>query len=338
MVNIQQFKAFLGQKRKAVILMHHKPDADALGSSLGLSGYLKKKGHQVTVIAPSDYPSFLEWMPGNETVMVFQKETEQKANLAIETADIVFCLDFSSLSRINSLGDEVRKTKAKKVLIDHHLEPEKFADFEQWDGTAASTAELIYKTIIELDDEADIDAGIASCLYAGLMTDTGGFRHNNTSYHVFDVAAKLVAKGANPHTVSKLIYDNNSLERLRLMGFVLGQKLQVLPEYRTAYITLSREELRGFESQTGDTEGLVNYGLSVKDVILSVLIYERKDGSIKLSFRSLGEFSVNELARKHFSGGGHRNASGGQSELPLEETLQKFLDILPGMKEQLAKN
>jgi phosphoesterase RecJ-like protein len=318
--------------------MHHKPDADALGSSLGLAGYLRKKGHSVTVISPSDYPAFLEWMPGNETVLVHQKETEQKSFQAIALADIVFCLDFSSLSRINNLGDEVKKTTAKKVLIDHHLEPEQFADFEQWDGKAASTAELIYKTILELGDEADIDASIASCLYAGLMTDTGGFRHNNTNYHVFEVAGKLVGKGANPYEISKLIYDNNSIERLRLMGFVLGQKLQVLPEYRTAYITLSREELKGFESQTGDTEGLVNYGLSIKYIILSVLIYERKYGSIKLSFRSLGNFSVNELARKHFEGGGHRNAAGGQSELPLEKTLQKFLDILPEIKEVLIKN
>ena len=223
------------------------------------------------------------------------------------------------------------------MLIDHHLEPEAFADFEQWDGTAASTAELVYKLIQQLGDEALVDADIANCLYAGLMTDTGGFRHSNTTHEVFLVAAGLVAHGADPFRVSKLIYDSNNLERLRLMGFVLWEKLQVIPEYRTAYITLSAEELRKFSSQTGDTEGLVNFGLSIKGIKLSVLISDRKE-NIKLSFRSLGDFSVNELARRHFDGGGHRNAAGGQTTLTLEETLKKFLDLLPLYKDQLTRD
>lgn len=335
MRNVQQLRDFLGQPRKAVILMHHKPDADALGSSLGLNGYLKKRGHSTTVIAPSDYPNFLNWLPGNEEVLVFQKETAGKVASHIHNADIIFCLDFSSLNRINELGELVRISAARKVLVDHHLEPEKFADFEQWDDTAASTAELIYQLIVELGDDDLIDAPIAECLYAGLLTDTGGFRHSNTSYKVFIVASELVAHGASPHKISKLIYDTNSLERLRLMGFVLGQKLQVIPEYRTAYITLTRDELKEFASQTGDTEGLVNFGLSIKGIVLSVLIYERKDNSVKLSFRSVGNFNVNELARKHFEGGGHKNAAGGQTNLSLEETLKKFTGLLAQYKEQL---
>jgi phosphoesterase RecJ-like protein len=228
----------------------------------------------------------------------------------------------------------VRKSEAKKALIDHHLEPEKFADFEQWDQTAASTAELVYQLIAELGDEALIDKNIANCLYAGIVTDTGGFRHSNTNHKVFKIASELVAKGADPSNVSKLIYDTNSLERLRLIGYVLSQKLQVLPEYRTAYMVLSAEELKRFGSQTGDTEGLVNYGLSVKGVKLSVMISDRRE-NIKLSFRSLGSFSVNDLARKHFEGGGHRNAAGGQTNLTLEQTLQKFLSLIPEYKNQL---
>lgn len=220
------------------------------------------------------------------------------------------------------------------MLIDHHLEPESFADFEQWDVRAASTAELVYKTIVELGDQALIDANIADCLYAGLMTDTGGFRHPNTTQTVFQVAADLVAHGADPSKISKLIYDTNSLERLRLLGFVLGQKLQVLPEYRTAYIVLTTDELKKFGSQTGDTEGLVNYGLSIKGIRLSVMITDRKE-NVKLSFRSLGDFSVNDLARKYFDGGGHKNAAGGQSTVTLEETLKKFLEILPEYKKEL---
>jgi bifunctional oligoribonuclease and PAP phosphatase NrnA len=334
MQNIPVFKEFLNQPRKVVIVTHVKPDADALGSSLGLAGYLKKKGHVVNVITPSDYPDFLTWMPGNAEVLVFQKERPKAAEALINQCDIVFCLDFSSLQRINELGHVVEKSAAKKVLIDHHLEPEKFAHFEQWDDSAASTAELVYKLIRELGDEDLVDKNIANCLYAGLMTDTGGFRHPNTTYQVFQIAAALVAHGADPSGVSKLIYDTNTIERLRLMGFVLSEKLNVLPEYRTAYITLSTEELKKFGSQTGDTEGLVNYGLSIRGVRLSVLISDRRE-NIKLSFRSLGEFSVNELARKHFEGGGHKNAAGGQTSLSLDETLKKFLDLLPQYKNQL---
>lgn len=334
MKNVAAFTDFLRDPRKVVILTHFKPDADALGSSLGLAGYLKRKGHHVQVITPSDYPDFLAWMPGNSDVMVFQKEKPQQASALIAESDIIFCLDFSSLKRINELGEMVERSQARKVLIDHHLEPEKFAEFEQWDDKAASTAELVYKLILQLKEPHLIDADIANCLYAGLMTDTGGFRHPNTTHEVFEIAAALVKQGADPSKVSKLIYDTNTVERLRLMGFVLSERLNVLSQYRTAYITLSAEDLKKFGSQTGDTEGLVNYGLSIRGVKLSVLISDRKE-NIKLSFRSLGQFSVNEFARKHFDGGGHKNAAGGQTNLTLDETLKKFIELLPQYKDQL---
>ncbi|MBY0436112.1 MAG: bifunctional oligoribonuclease/PAP phosphatase NrnA [Cyclobacteriaceae bacterium] len=338
MENIQAFKALLQSPARVVIVTHFKPDADALGSSLGLAGFLKKKGHSVSVITPSDYPAFLSWMPGNKEVIALtaeNKSIEKTAKALIDQAEIIFCLDFSSLKRIESLQDSVRKARSKKVMIDHHLEPEKFADFEQWDPHAASTAGLIFKLIEQLGEKHLIDANIANCLYAGLMTDTGGFRHPNTTQTEFLIAAELTAHGAEPSFVAKQVYDTNSLERLKLTGFVLGQKLTVLPEYNTAYITLTSQELTQFGSQTGDTEGLVNYGLSIKGIRLSVLMYDRKE-EIKLSFRSLPDFSVNEMARKHFEGGGHKNASGGTSKLSLEETLKKFLRILPEYKSQLT--
>ncbi len=334
MENIQAFKRFFDSPRRVVIVTHFKPDADALGSSLGLAGFLKKKGHQVQVITPSDYPDFLAWMPGNDDVHIFHKDRPQPTQNFISACDAVFCLDFSSLKRINEIGEMVARSSAKKVLIDHHLEPESFADFVQWDQTAASTAELVYRLIHELGDDVLIDENIANCLYAGLMTDTGGFRHPNTTIDVFRVAAALVEHGADPAKVSKLVYDTNTLERLRLMGFVLSERLQVLPQFRTAFITLSSEDLKRFSSQTGDTEGLVNFGLSIKGIRLSVLISDRKE-NIKLSFRSLGEFSVNEFARKHFEGGGHKNAAGGQTNLTLEETKKKFIDLLPQYRDQL---
>lgn len=334
MTHLQQFNEFLSSAREVVIVTHHKPDADALGSSLGLAAYLKKKGHQVFVITPSDYPSFLNWLPGNDEVIIYNDRIENQIAERVAKAEIIFCLDFSALCRINSIGEMIRKSSAKKVLIDHHLEPEKFADFEQWDPKAASTAGLVYELLIELGDRTKIDADIADCLYAGLLTDTGGFRHNNTRREEFMIASDLVSLGANPTKVSKLIYDTNTLERLRLMGYVLSEKLVVLPEYKTAYMTLNQEELKKFGSQSGDTEGFVNYGLSIEGIRLSVMIYQRND-EVKLSFRSLGDFSVNEMARKYFNGGGHKNASGGTSSTSLQATLENFLKILPEYKEKL---
>ena len=339
MKDLPALKNLLATPKKVVIVTHFKPDADALGSSLGLAGYLIKRGHIVDVISPSDYPDFLTWMPGKEMVTALSKETkdpETKAALLIAKAEVIFCLDFSNLKRINELGNMVRSSAAIKVMIDHHLEPEQFADFEKWDVRSASTAELIYELIDELGDNNLVDENIANCLYAGLMTDTGGFRHNNTNQKEFLIASQLVSRGANPSEVAKKIYDTNSLERLRLTGYALSQKLTVLPEYNTAFMTLTWEELRQFGSQTGDTEGLVNYGLSIKGIKMAVLMYDRKE-EIKLSFRSLADFDVNALARKHFEGGGHKNASGGQSKLSLEDTMKKFLAILPDYKTDLNK-
>jgi phosphoesterase RecJ-like protein len=340
MDNLQAFKSLISHPKHVVIVTHFKPDADALGSSLGLAGFLKKKGHAVQVITPSDYPEFLTWMPGNETVIALSKTSktaEKMAAEAISSADVIFCLDFSSLQRIHELGEMVKKSEATKVLVDHHLEPEQFADFEQWDPNAASTAGLVFELIRDLNEEHLISSAIANCLYAGLMTDTGGFRHNNTTQKEFLIASELVGFGANPSEVARQIYDTNSLERLRLTGYVLSQKLNTLPEFRTAYIAISWEELKKFGSQTGDTEGLVNYGLSINGIRFAVLMYDRKE-EIKLSFRSIGDFSVNDFARKHFNGGGHKNAAGGTSALSLEETLRKFLELLPYYRAQLNSN
>jgi bifunctional oligoribonuclease and PAP phosphatase NrnA len=334
MKDLPALQSLLNLPKKVVIVTHFKPDADALGSSLGLAGYLLKKGHSVDVITPSDYPDFLAWMPMKAIVTSLSKdskEPEKKAQALIANADVVFCLDFSSLNRINELGEMVKTTSAKKVMIDHHLEPEHFADYEKWDVRSASTAQMVFELINELGEKNLIDENIANCLYAGLMTDTGGFRHNNTTHKEFEIASELVSLGAKPSETAKNIYDTNSLERLRLTGFVLSQKLIVLPEFNTAYMTITWDELKKFGAQTGDTEGLVNYGLSIKGIKMAVLMYDRRE-EIKLSFRSLLDFDVNALARKHFEGGGHKNASGGQSKLTLEETLKKFLSILPEYK------
>lgn len=333
MQKIQAFKELISSPKKIVITTHLKPDADALGSSLGLAGYLKKKNHQVEVITPTDYPGFLSWMAGNEEVIVFEGNEARSAALVNE-ADIIFCLDFSCLSRINDLGDMIRHAPGTKVLIDHHLDPERFADFEMWDIKAAATTELIFELIDMLGDKEVIDEDIADCLYAGILTDTGSFKHPNTTKKVHEITAQLIGLGADTSKVAKLVYDNNSLDKLKFIGFALSERLVVLEEFRTAYFAITSKDLSKFSSKTGDTEGLVNYALSLENIVMAAVIIDRKE-AIKISFRSIGDFPVNEFARNHFEGGGHKNASGGKSILPLKETVEKFINLLPKYKEQL---
>ncbi|AHM61923.1 phosphoesterase recj domain protein [Flammeovirgaceae bacterium 311] len=331
---LNAFREALSQPRRVVITTHHKPDADALGSSLGLAGYLKKKGHQVSVITPTDYPAFLAWMKGNDEVIIFNEGNEARSAQLVADAELIFCLDFSSLARINELGELVRQSPAEKVLIDHHLDPEDFAKYSFWTTNAASTAELVFQLIVDLGDGALIDSEIAEALYSGIMTDTGSFKHPSTTASTHETVAALIKAGANVHKVSKLVYDTNSLERLRFLGFALSEKLQVLPEFNTAYMAISAEELQRYESKTGDTEGLVNFALSIQGVVMAALLVE-KEGAVKISFRSIGEFSVNAFARNHFEGGGHKNAAGGVSYQSLEETVKKFVELLPQYKDQL---
>ena len=340
MDKIQRLHEILTISRRVVIVTHTKPDADALGSSLGLWGFLTQTGHSCTVITPSDYPGFLRWMPGSKAVHVVnrnQPDSQIRAEQLIGEAEIIFCLDFSNLKRIEALEQPVRNAGAIKVMVDHHLEPESFSDFDFWDVTSASTASLVLKLIEDLSGKEYIGKDIANCLYAGLMTDTGGFRHSNTGAHEFNVAARLIQYGAEPSKVASSVYDSNSLNRLQLTGYVLCNKLTVLPEFHTAYMCITRSELDRFKAQTGDTEGLVNYGLSIEGVKLAVLMHDR-DGEVKMSLRSTGAFSVNEMSRKHFKGGGHRNAAGGTSAESLEDTLKKLISILPEYRDELNKD
>ena len=335
MHRINALQELLRDPKKVMITTHHKPDADALGSSLGLAGYLQKKGHQVKVVTPSDYPAFLNWMPGNEEVVVFSDQTEGLVRQIVAEAEVIFCLDFSCLNRINELGPHVQEAKATKVLIDHHLEPQHFADIEFSETKAAATAELVFQVIRDLGDEHLLDPSIGECLYAGIMTDTGSFRHPTTSRNVHLIIAELVHLGVNISKVHRLIYDSYSEKRLRFLGYALKDKLVVLPEFNTAYIAITADELKEYDSQTGDTEGLVNFALSISGVIFAAVLIDRGT-AIKISFRSVGDFSVNEFARAHFAGGGHRNASGGTSQLPLQETVAKFVSLLPLYKDQLT--
>jgi phosphoesterase RecJ-like protein len=336
MQQLQEFKQLInGSPLKVVITTHHKPDADALGSSLALYNYLIAKGHDAKVIAPTDYPRFLNWMKGQADVLVFNEEKQTAHCTAlIAEADLICCLDFSALSRINEMGPFIAESKAAKLLVDHHLNPENFAQYELWDSKAAATCELIYDLIVMLGDEALIDKEIAECIYAGIMTDTGSFRHPVTSAKVHRTIAGLIERGADNSRVHKLVYDNNNEARLRMLGYILLNRLVVLKEYATAYIAITKDELKEFNSMTGDTEGFVNYALSIEGIVLAALIIDRTE-AVKISFRSTGSFSVNKFARNHFNGGGHENASGGRSDLSLDETVAKFLALLPTYQEEL---
>lgn len=334
MLSFKEFKNQLGIPKRVVITTHQKPDADALGSSLGLAGFLIKLGHSVAVIAPTNYPKFLHWMPGNDDVIIYNEGGQEKSKELISSADFIFCLDFSTLSRINELGELVRAASAKKVLIDHHLDPENFADFERWDIKAAATAELVYELIVELGEKDLIDQDIANCLYAGIMTDTGGFKHSNTTKNVHLVTADLIGHGADNSRVAKLIYDNNSENRIRFTGHALSKRLKVMPECRCAYFKITWADLQDYNLQTGDTEGLVNYALSIEGIVVAAIIIDRNE-MIKMSFRSVGDFSVNDFARSYFEGGGHKNAAGGKSDLTLDETIEKFEKSLIKYADQL---
>lgn len=321
--------------KKITITTHHKPDGDALGSSLGLYHWLLKKGHHVNVVVSSDFPSFLDWMPGRYGIISYP-ETPHKAQQLLEEADIIFCLDYSVLSRANVLAPMIRSAAGQKWMIDHHLEPEEFADLSYWDSDAAATAQLIYTFIVNELDGADlIDEPIATCLYTGIMTDTGSFRFRSTTAAVHRIIACLIEKGARNWQIHEHVYSNSSESRLKFLGYTLLYCLEVVPKYNTALFKISREDLSKFQITTGDTEGLVNYALSLKDVRLAAIFIDRTE-LIKLSLRSVGDIPSNEISKKHFNGGGHLNAAGGSSHETLDQVVERFKAILPEYEEVLT--
>lgn len=336
MLELASLTQLLAQPRKIVITTHHKPDGDAMGSSLGLYNYLIQQGHHVQVITPTDYPDFLAWLPGNENVIIYTENMESSAVFVAE-AELIFCLDFNTLSRINELGELVRASSAVKVMIDHHLDPEDFDDYRHWDINACASAQLVYDFIVnELHNKAMINKDVATCLYTGIMTDSASFRLPNTTSDVHRIAADLIDAGAINWRIHELVYSNSSESRLRFLGYCLSDKLEVLYDYNTALISVTKEELDSYDVVTGDTEGVVNYALSITGIRLAAFIVERTD-KVKLSLRSRGDFPANDICKKYFNGGGHRNAAGGTSTDSLEEVVNQFKLILPEYKKLLIQ-
>ena len=321
--------------KRAVITTHHKPDGDAMGSTLGLYGFLKQIMDEVFLITPTDYADFLNWLPQNNVVINFE-ENEEYATSVLKDADLVFCLDFNRLYRINKLGELIGEMNIDKVMIDHHLDPDNFTNYVFWDRQSSSTCELVFEWIEQKFGSEFVSKDMADCLYTGLMTDTGNFQHNNTKPKTHRIAAQLMEHGADHIKIHERIFDVFSPNRSKLFGYALYKKLELIEDGKVALIYLDNHELEMFNVKTGDTEGLVNMGLSIIGVVMSVLIVDRTE-RVKMSFRSKGDFAVNEYSAKYFSGGGHRNAAGGQSEDTLENTVIKFKETIKEYKEELSK-
>ncbi len=331
----QIIEKLLASPQKIVIVGHKNPDGDAVGSCLGLSLFLSSLGHSTTVIMPNEFPDFLKWLPSVEDIIIYEREKE-KTTALIEAADLVFTLDFNSLDRVGDLQPVLENTTAKFVMIDHHQQPADYAVATYSDVKMSSTSEMVYHFMDALGKAENLSNEIATNLYTGIMTDTGSFRFSSTSPTTHRVAAKLIEAGAESAIINQYVYDTNSPERMKLLGVALNN-LVILPELHTAYITLTQKELDQYNFKKGDTEGFVNYALSVKGIYFAAIFIENKQESIvKISFRSKGHFSVNDFARNHYSGGGHINAAGGKSSQDLNKTINEFISILPRYKKELT--
>lgn len=332
--SILEITSELAHARDIIIIPHKGPDGDAMGASLALWHFLKNKGHYPLVISPNNYPDFLKWMPGSEEVILYENQQEKCDQLILD-ADLVFTLDFNELARTGEMQEILKKSQAVFIMIDHHQEPTDYANHTYSDASMSSTCEMVYHFLEKLRAAKHISPEIATCLYTGIMTDTGSFRFSSTSSLTHKVLADLIEKGAENWKIHNNVFDTYSQNRLQLLGTALSN-LKVLPEYKTAYISLSQEELDRHNFKKGDTEGFVNYGLSLEGIIFAVIFIENsQEKTIKISFRSKGNFSVNAFARKYFEGGGHINAAGGRSNLSLEETIERFEAIIPYYKEHL---
>jgi bifunctional oligoribonuclease and PAP phosphatase NrnA len=325
--DILGIKKLLATPKKIAIIPHRSPDGDAMGSTLAMYHFLLKMNHQVTVIAPNDFPDFLAWLPNSETVLAFENDKITTSKI-LQEAEMVFTLDFNALHRTGEMEHVLNKLQAVFVMIDHHQMPDTYAKFTYSDTNFGSTCEMVYNFISFLGKKELIDKTIATCIYTGILTDSGGFKFPKTTGTTHRIVAELIDLGVENTEIPTLLFDNSSYSRLQLLGRAM-QNMKFYPEFKTAYTTLSQKELDEFKYEKGDTEGFVNYGLTIKNCIFAAIFIEHTDEKIiKISFRSQGSFDVNQFARDHFSGGGHINAAGGKSNKSLQATIEKFESIL----------
>ncbi len=332
---IKEAKVLLSDSTKISIIPHSGPDGDAIGSSLALYQYLKKKGKQAQIISPSAYPVFLKWLPENSDVWIYTNG-KKKAEEYLNSSDLIFIVDHNSFKRSGDLETVLEKATAKKIMIDHHPEPEPIVDLMFSDVKMCSTCEMMYEFIEALGDENLIDDRISECIYTGIITDTGGLSYNSSQPRTYQIVGSLIANGIDKSKIHSNIYDNFSPDRMKLLGHCLDQGMEVLSDYQAAIIKLTKEDLVRFNYKDGDTEGFVNYPLSIQGMKMSVIFIE-KDDVVKISFRSKGNVPINSVAREYFNGGGHMNAAGGRTDLKLDEAINLFKKVLPDFHKNLEE-
>ena len=334
---IRNFESLIANSSKSIVVIPHtNPDGDAMGSVLGLWRVLKNAGFKVKVISPTKYPEFYHWMDGHDEVIIFSHHPKQSAR-ALEESDLIICMDFNQLSRLGEMRPLIENYPGKKILVDHHPYPGNFTDLIISDITYSSTAELIFSVLQSTSLAQFIDRDAATSFFTGIMTDTGSFDFNVSNPNTFEVVAQLTRMGIDQLDIHSKVYDNYSADRMRLMGFCLSNRMTVYPEYHAASMYITLEDQKAFNFKTGDNEGFVNMPLSIKGVIFSVLFTE-KEKYVKVSFRSKGEFAVNEVSEKYFNGGGHRNAAGGEFYASLPEALDQFEKLLPEFEDRIKKS
>ena len=333
--NIDHVEKWFERAEKIVIVTHVSPDGDAIGSSLGLWHFLESQEKNVNVIVPNAFPDFLRWMPGAKDIIRYDKYKEFADKLIAE-ADVICCLDFNALSRIDAMADAVAASKGRKMMVDHHLYPGDFCRIVISHPEISSTSELVFRLICRLGYFEDITKEGAECIYTGMMTDTGGFTYNSNDREIYFIISELLSKGIDKDEIYRKVYNTYSEGRLRLMGYVLYDKMQVFPEFNSALIWLTKEEQGKFQYVKGDTEGFVNIPLSIKNVRFSVFLREDTEKNmIKVSLRSVGTFPCNKVAADFFNGGGHLNASGGEFYGTMEEAIGLFKQALLKYEELL---
>ncbi len=333
--NVDHVEKWFERADKIVIVSHVSPDGDAIGSSLGLYHFLLSQDKTVHVIVPNAFPDFLKWMPGAKEIIQYNRYKEF-ADKLIQEADVICCLDFNVLSRIDDMEEAIKTAPGRKMLVDHHLNPGDFARIIISHPNISSTSELVFRLICQLGNFSDISKEGAECIYTGMMTDTGGFTFNSNNREIYLIICELLSKGIDKDEIYRRVFNTHTEDRFRLMGYVLYEKMQILPQFRAALITLSREEQKRFHHMKGDTEGFVNMPLSIKDICFSAFLREDTEKDmIKISLRSVGTFPCNQVAAEFFNGGGHLNASGGEFYGPMEDAVALFKQALIKFEDQL---
>ncbi|MGM9819082.1 MAG: bifunctional oligoribonuclease/PAP phosphatase NrnA [Paludibacteraceae bacterium] len=334
--NVKEAYSLIKHAENVVIVSHMGPDGDAVGSSLGMYHFLKEINKKATVVLPNDFPAYFKWMPDSDAIVIAEDGLD-KAVQILKYCDLLIMIDFNELGRVNVLKPLIEVSNVPKLLIDHHLDPDvNMADVVISHPDISSASELVFRLICRMGFAQQINKSCAESIYTGMMTDTGGFTYNSNQSEIYFIIAELVRKGIDKDLIYRKINFSHTESRLRIMGFCMYKKMRIYPKYHTAVITLTEEEMSRFQTQTGDTEGVVNLPFSIKGIVFSAFFREdKKHGKIKISFRSQGSFPANRVASEHFNGGGHLNAAGGDTRLSLRDTVKRFMEVLPEYEQLL---